>query len=457
MSTVSIFSDSSSAIAATANASSNASANATNASSNPFVALLSGLMGPNGGTNAAVALPVTADADGSLSYVTTSSVDLLSDDALANLPDDIAAALADVAQALGQLKSSLTGTKAPISEAVDSELSADDALLAGTDAGTSTAVGDQLLTPLQAPIVLRQDLGITAGVSSTASTADDAVLVAAGGISARSNNAASDSALTTTPDDVAEALAKPVSSTSFAATLNSTADTLAAAKDSTPISPALSMMKEAMQQAGVSGDQADQLINLSAQGQSAPSTNVLAASTTATAAPTASQWTVPGHALLDNSAWSSAMADRLTWLGQNGMTSASLHITPDDLGPIHVRIQMGEDGAKVAFSADHHDTQGLIERMLPKLTAAFEAQGIRLDDVRVQSGASQAAQMDFNDQQNGQEAAAQQQAQSGSGSSEQRAGSAKVSGGVAGGVTGSSAEPAAVTTSSSNSQLDAYA
>jgi flagellar hook-length control protein FliK len=449
MSIVSIFSDTSSATAATASASSNASANAANASSNPFVALLSGLMGPNGGANAAVALPVTAD--GSVSYVTTSSVDLLSGDALADLPDDIAAALADVAQALGQLKSSLTGTKAPTSETVDSELSADDALLAGTVAG------DQLLTPLQAPMVLRQDLGVIAGVSSTASTADDAVLVAAGGMSARSNNAASDSALTTTPDDVAESLAKPTSSTNFAVTLNSTADTLAAAKDSAPISPALSVMKEAMQQAGVSGDQADQLINLSAQGQSAPSANVLAASTTATAAPTASQWTVPGHALLDNSAWSSAMADRLTWLGQNGMTSASLHITPDDLGPIHVRIQMGEDGAKVAFSADHHDTQGLIERMLPKLTAAFEAQGIRLDDVRVQSGASQAAQMDFNDQQGGHEAAAQQQAQAGSGSSEQRAGSAKVSDVVVGGVSGSSAEPTVVTTSSSNSQLDAYA
>jgi len=161
--------------------------------------------------------------------------------------------------------------------------------------------------------------------------------------------------------------------------------------------------------------------------------------------------------LLDNSAWSSAMADRLTWLGQNGMTSASLHITPDDLGPIHVRIQMGEDGAKVSFSADHHDTQGLIERMLPKLTAAFEAQGIRLDDVRVQSGASQAAQMDFNDQQGGHEAAAQQQAQVGSGSSEQRAGSANVSDDVVGGVSGSSAEPTVLTTSSSNSQLDAYA
>lgn len=453
MSIVSIFSDTSSATAATASASSNASTNAANASSNPFVALLSGLMGPNGGANAAVALPVTADADGSLSYVTTSSVDLLSGDALADLPDDIAAALADVAQALGQLKSSLTGTKTLNSDAVDIELSADDALSA------NKVVSDQLLTPLQAPIVLRQDLGVAASVSSTASMADDALLVAAGGVAARNRNAEtlSDSTLTATPDDVTDALTKSTTSTSFTATLNSTADTLATAKDSAALSPALSVMKDAMQQAGVSGDQADQLINLSAQGQGTPSANVLAATSTTPVAQTASQWTVPGHALLDNSAWSSAMADRLTWLGQNGMTSASLHITPDDLGPIHVRIQMGEDGAKVAFSADHHDTQGLIERMLPKLTAAFEAQGLRLDDVRVQSGASQAAQMDFNDQQGGHEAAAQQQAQAGSGSSEQRADSANVSDDVVGGVSGSSAEPTAVTTSADNSQLDAYA
>lgn len=457
MSTVSIFSSEASAASAlTASASSLAGANAANAPSNPFVALLSGLMGPDGGTNvsAMLASSVEAPADDLVSYVSTSSVDLLSGDTLANLPDDIAAALADVAQALGQLKSSLIAPKALDSVAVDGELSADEALK------DSTVIGDQLLTPLQAPIVLRQDLGVTAGIiCSVASTADDALLVAAGGVSVRSNTpeALSDSALTAVSNDVSDALAKSTSSTSFAATLNSTADTLAAAKDSVPLSPTLSVMKEAMQQVGVSGDQADQLINLSAQGQNAPSANVLASSATATAAPTASQWTVPGHALLDNSAWSSAMADRLTWLGQNGMTSASLHITPDDLGPIHVRIQMGEDGAKIAFSADHHDTQGLIERMLPKLTAAFEAQGLRLDDVRVQSGASQAAQMDFNDQQGSHEAAAQQQAQAGSGSSEQRAGSTNVPGGVVGGVSGSATEPTAVTTNTDNSQLDAYA
>ncbi len=451
MSTVSIFSDSSAALVATAStssgASSSATSNASSAASNPFVALLSGLLGPDDGAITTTVLPLSSmtAGDSSLSYVTTSSVDLLSADALATLPDDIGKALADVAQALGQLKSSLADTKMLDSETVAVELSADDELM------TSTVTSDQLLTAQQAPIVLRQDLGTSASISSTASTADDALLVTAGGLSTRRNNAEPlNSAIS---DNATDALNKPTSSTSFTSALNSTADVLAAVKDSAPVSPAFSVMKEAMQQAGVSGDQADQLVNLSAQGQSAPSANVV---TTSTAAPAASQWTVPGHALLDNSAWSSAMADRLTWLGQNGMTSASLHITPDDLGPIHVRIQMGEDGAKVAFSADHHDTQGLIERMLPKLTAAFEAQGLRLDDVRVQSGASQAAQMDFNDQHSGQEAAAQQQAQAGFGSSEQRGGSASGSGSVAG-ASGSIAEPAAVTTNMGNSQLDAYA
>lgn len=457
MSAISIFNDTSTSSAATVSASPNASTNAINAASNPFMALLSGLMGPESDTSATVDLPNTSDADSALSYVTTSNVDLLSDDALTNLPDGIAAALADVAKALDQLKSSLAGTKTPASEFGEGELSADDALQEVTEAGISIDADDQLLTPLQAPIVLRQNFGVTANVSSAASTADNAVLVTTGGLSARSNIAANDSALSTTSDDVVEALVKPTSTANFVAALNSTVDTLAAVKDSAPLAPALSVMKEAMQQAGISGDQADQLINLSAQSQSAPSANVLSANTTSPSAPTASQWTVPGHALLDNSAWSSAMADRLTWLGQNGMTSASLHITPDDLGPIHVRIQMGEEGTKVAFSADHHDTQGLIERMLPKLTAAFEAQGLRLDDVRVQSGASQAAQMDFNDQQRGQEAATQQQTHADSGSSEQRASSAAVPGGVVGGVAGSATEPTAITTNLGNSQLDAYA
>lgn len=139
-------------------------------------------------------------------------------------------------------------------------------------------------------------------------------------------------------------------------------------------------------------------------------------SATPTAAPaaplstaTTQTWTVPGHMLTNNPAWSAAMSDRLTWMAGNGLESATLMITPDDLGPIHVKISMADAGAQVAFSADHADTQTLLDKLSPRLVAAFEAQGMRLDDVRVYGGASEAAARDFQQQQQQQQA--QQQAQ----------------------------------------------
>lgn len=276
------------------------------------------------------------------------------------------------------LLSGLMGSDGGFGASAAGELPAEGEL--GDALSADSANTDQLLTPLLQPVPLRQDFGA-------------AILKAAGSLTDASIN------------ELADALAKPGIST-----LNNTTDMLAAAKASVTLAPALSAMKDALLQAGVAGDQADHVMSLSVQGVSA---SALASSAPTSAVSTivsaSSPWTVPGHALRDNTAWSSAMTDRLTWLGQNGITSASLHITPEDLGPIHVRIQMSEAGAKVAFSADHRDTQALIERMLPKLNAAFEAQGLRLDDVRVQSGAAQAAQLDLNHQQHdGRQGAAQQ-------------------------------------------------
>lgn len=133
----------------------------------------------------------------------------------------------------------------------------------------------------------------------------------------------------------------------------------------------------------------------------------LSTSTAAPQSPTSSAWTVPGHMLNQNAAWSAAMSDRLSWMAGNGLQSATLMITPDDLGPIHVKIDMANNVAQVAFSADHADTQAMLDKLSPRLAAAFDAQGMRLEDVRVFAGASEAAARDFAQQQQQQQQAAQ--------------------------------------------------
>ena len=88
------------------------------------------------------------------------------------------------------------------------------------------------------------------------------------------------------------------------------------------------------------------------------------------------------HALQDP-AWSEAFGQRIAMLAQQGTQSATLQLNPPELGPIQVRIAMSEHGAKVEFNTLQQTTSDLIETAMPRLAAAFEHQGLRLDDSRV--------------------------------------------------------------------------
>ncbi|MES2719421.1 MAG: flagellar hook-length control protein FliK [Pseudomonadota bacterium] len=88
------------------------------------------------------------------------------------------------------------------------------------------------------------------------------------------------------------------------------------------------------------------------------------------------------HALQDP-AWSDAFGQRIAMLAQQGTQSATLQLNPPDLGPIQVRIAMSEQGARVEFNTLQQTTSDLIETAMPRLAAALEHQGLRLDDSRV--------------------------------------------------------------------------
>lgn len=88
------------------------------------------------------------------------------------------------------------------------------------------------------------------------------------------------------------------------------------------------------------------------------------------------------HAVQDP-AWSEAFGQRIALLAQQGTQSATLQLNPPELGPIQVRIAMSENGAKVEFNTLQQTTSDLIETAMPRLAAALEHQGLRLDDSRV--------------------------------------------------------------------------
>ena len=80
-------------------------------------------------------------------------------------------------------------------------------------------------------------------------------------------------------------------------------------------------------------------------------------------------------------AWTDELGGHVTWMAQRGTDSASLTVSPADLGPIEVRISIHSGGqASVWFGAAHSETRTALEQALPRLRELFAAQGMSLAD-----------------------------------------------------------------------------
>lgn len=111
-----------------------------------------------------------------------------------------------------------------------------------------------------------------------------------------------------------------------------------------------------------------------------------------------SQPPVPlAHTPLQSPAWAHVASQRLAWMVQGGESTAVLAINPESLGPIHVRIHMDGQNARIDLAAQQPVTATLLESHLPRLTAALESQGVRVDELKV---GNQALAGDFSGAQN---------------------------------------------------------
>lgn len=121
-----------------------------------------------------------------------------------------------------------------------------------------------------------------------------------------------------------------------------------------------------------------------------------ATSGTASAAPstpaTAASVSVPVHAEVGTAAWGQELGVRLNWMAQAGISSASLHLTPEQLGPVEVRISVHQNQASVWFGAAQPDTRSALEQALPKLKEMFASQGMNLAHTGVSDQSASGAQ-----------------------------------------------------------------
>lgn len=86
------------------------------------------------------------------------------------------------------------------------------------------------------------------------------------------------------------------------------------------------------------------------------------------------------HSTVGTPEWNDELATKLTWMAANGRESASLRLSPENLGPIEVRIDVQDGKSSVWFGAQQADTRAALEQALPRLREMFTAQGLSLAD-----------------------------------------------------------------------------
>jgi len=84
--------------------------------------------------------------------------------------------------------------------------------------------------------------------------------------------------------------------------------------------------------------------------------------------------------------WADELGNRLASMVRTGDSSASLQLSPADLGPLEVNVSVRDQQATVHFGAANAETRALLEASIPRLREMLEAQGFSLMDSSVSQG-----------------------------------------------------------------------
>lgn len=87
---------------------------------------------------------------------------------------------------------------------------------------------------------------------------------------------------------------------------------------------------------------------------------------------------VPLSQPLDSPDFAPELSASVSLLIQDGVHEAQLQLNPTEMGPVSINIQLDGQQAQVNFHAQHAATREVLERSLPDLAAALQAQGLTL-------------------------------------------------------------------------------
>lgn len=101
--------------------------------------------------------------------------------------------------------------------------------------------------------------------------------------------------------------------------------------------------------------------------------------------------TVPGDripARMGSQGWDNQISQRIVYMVGKEQ-AATLTLNPPDLGPVQIVLNVSNDQATVAFSAEHLEVRQALENALPRLREMMSESGIALNNATVDAGARQ--------------------------------------------------------------------
>jgi flagellar hook-length control protein FliK len=92
--------------------------------------------------------------------------------------------------------------------------------------------------------------------------------------------------------------------------------------------------------------------------------------------------------------WADDLGARVAMMVRGAESTASLQLTPIDLGPVEVSVTVRDSQATIHFGAAQAETRALLEASIPRLREMLAAQGFNLMDASVSQGFSRQARPD---------------------------------------------------------------
>jgi flagellar hook-length control protein FliK len=86
--------------------------------------------------------------------------------------------------------------------------------------------------------------------------------------------------------------------------------------------------------------------------------------------------------------WGESIAGRLSLMVNQRISAARIHISPPELGPIEVRVNLNGDQASVQFVSHSAQVRDALEQSIPRLREMLEDAGFTLEDSDVSDQSS---------------------------------------------------------------------